>query len=375
MLNSTAISLSFAGRKYRMIFHRSLLREFANLAVAVFLTLFLIALTTRLIRLLGQAAGGKLPSDAVIAFLGFFALHILPVLLSLTLFITVLLTLARMWRDSEMVIWFNSGLALTAWMKPVLLFAGPLVFLIALLTCVLSPWIVQMSEQYRSRIDARDDLTRLEPGAFGESRSKQRVFFAESIAGDKSVVQNVFVNSSQLGHTGVMTSEKGVTEVAPNGDRFLSLISGRRYEGAPGEPDFRVMEFARYMVRVEAKEGDEPVATHKSLSTFALIESPTQPNLGELLFRIGVPLSALILALLAIPLSYVNPRAGRSYNLIFALLIYITYSNLLSVSQAQVAQGKLAFAAGWWPIHALMAAVALVMFARHLVPPGGRRRK
>lgn len=358
-----------------MIFHRSLLREFANFAVAVFLTLFLIAITTRLIRLLGQAAGGKLPSDAVIAFLGFFALHILPVLLSLTLFITVLLTLARMWRDSEMVIWFNSGLSLASWTRPVLYFSAPLVLLITLLTFVISPWVVQMSEQYRSRIDSRDDLSRVEPGAFGESRSRERVFFVESIAGDKSVVQNVFVNSSQNGRTGVMTSEKGFTEAAPNGDRFLTLLSGRRYEGAPGDTDYRVMEFARYSVRVQVKEGDEPEATHKSLSTFALIEHPTNPNLGELLWRIGVPLSALVLALLAIPLSYVNPRAGRSINLIFALLVYITYSNLLSVSQAQVAQGKLAFGTGWWLMHAVMLAVALILFARHLVlfPPVLRR--
>ena len=95
-----------------MIFHRALLREFASLAGAVFMTLFAIALTTRLIRLLGQAAGGKIPSDAVVAFLGFFALDALPVLLSLTMFISVLLTLTRSWRDSEMVIWFSAGLSL-----------------------------------------------------------------------------------------------------------------------------------------------------------------------------------------------------------------------------------------------------------------------
>jgi lipopolysaccharide export system permease protein len=349
-----------------MIFHRSLLREFANLAVAVFLTLFLIAVTTRLIRLLGQAAGGKLPSDAVIAFLGFFSLTILPVLLSLTVFITVLLTMSRMWRDSEMVIWFNSGLAITSWIKPVLIFAGPLVILIGTMSFALTPWVVQMTEQFRSRIDARDDLSRIEPGAFGESRSREKVFFAESIAGDKSVVQNVFVNSSQHGRTGVMTSEKGMIEVAPNGDRFLTLLAGRRYEGAPGEPDFRVMEFERYQVRVEAKEGAEPVATYRSLSTAALIENPTAQHLGELLWRIGMPLSALILALLAIPLSHVNPRGGRSYNLVFALLLYTAYSNLLSVSQAQVVQGRVAFALGWWPIHAVMIAIAVFMFARQL---------
>ena len=117
-----------------MIFQRTLLREFANLAIAVFLSLFLIALTTRLIRLLGQAAGGKIPSETVIAFLGFSALSVLPVLLSLTLFITVLLELTRSWRDSEMLIWLNSGLSLASWIRPVMIFAGPLVLVIAVLS-------------------------------------------------------------------------------------------------------------------------------------------------------------------------------------------------------------------------------------------------
>ncbi len=349
-----------------MIFLRTLLREFANLAVAVFLSLFLIALTTRLIRLLGQAAGGKIPSDAVVAFLGFSALSLLPVLLSLTLFISVLLALNRAWRDSEMVIWFNSGLSLAAWIRPVLLFAAPLILVIALLSFVISPWSAQMSEQYRNRVDSRDDISRVDPGSFGQSRGRNRVFFVESVAGDKSSVQNVFVNTIQHRRTGVMMSERGYTEFMPNGDRFLVLLSGRRYEGTPGEADFRVMEFERYATRIETKEGDEPQATQKTLSTLALIENPTRPNLGELLWRVGMPLSALILALLAIPMSFVNPRAGRSVNLLFALLTYMVYSNLLSVSQARVAQGKLAFGTGWWLVHGVMLLALLLLFARRM---------
>ena len=349
-----------------MIFLRTLLREFANLAVAVFLSLFLIALTTRLIRLLGQAAGGKIPSDAVVAFLGFSALNLLPVLLSLTLFITVLLALNRSWRDSEMVIWFNSGLSLAAWIRPVLIFAAPLVLLIAALSFFISPWAAQKSEQYRSRVDARDDISRVEPGAFGESRSRERVFFVESISGDKSLVQNVFVNSIQNHRTGVMMSERGFSEIAPNGDRFLVLRSGHRYEGTAGAADFRLMEFERYATRIQSKEGDEPAATQKSTSTLGLVESPTRSNLGELSWRIGMPLSALILALLAIPMSFVNPRAGRSVNLLFALLTYMVYSNLLSVSQARVAQGRFAFSTGWWLVHAVMLVVLLVLFAQRM---------
>ena len=370
MLNCTAFSHEFLDQnlhsKYRMIFLRTLLREFANLAIAVFLSLFLIALTTRLIRLLGQAAGGKIPSDAVVAFLGFSALGLLPILLSLTLFITVLLALNRSWRESEMVIWFNSGLSLASWIRPVLIFAAPLVLVIAALSFVIAPWAAQKSEQYRSRIDSRDDLSRVDPGTFGESRSRERVFFVESIAGDRSSVQNVFVNSIQHRRTGVMISERGFTDIAPNGDRFLVLLAGRRYEGNPGEADYRLMEFERYATRIQTREGDEPVATHKSTSTLGLIESPTRSNLGELLWRIGMPVSALILALLAIPMSFVNPRAGRSVNLLFALLTYMVYSNLLSVSQARVVQGKLAFATGLWLVHGVMLVVLLILFAQRM---------
>ncbi len=357
-----------------MIFHRALLREFAQLATAVFLTLFLIALTTRLVRLLGQAAGGKIPSDAVVAFLGFFALNVLPVLLSLTLFVTVMLTVTRSYRDSEMVIWFNSGLSLAAWIRPVLAFAAPLVLLIAVLSLVIAPWAVQMGEQYRSKVDARDDVSRVSPGVFGETSARDRVFFVESVSGDRSVVQNVFVSSLQHGHSGVMFSQKGLVEVAPNGDRFIVLLQGRRYEGVPGEADYRVMEFERYAARVETPAGEEPVPTEKSMSTLALLQNPTNVNRGELLWRIGVPLSALILALLAIPLAFVNPRAGRSVNLVFALLTYMVYLNLLTVTQARVTQGQLDFLFGWWPVHAVMLLILLVLFAQRMTLGGPRLR-
>ncbi len=349
-----------------MIFHRALLREFASLAGAVFMTLFLIALTVRLIRLLGQAAGGKLPSDAVVAFLGFFTVNALPILLSLTLFITILLTLTRSYRDSEMVIWFNSGLSIAAWTRPVLMFAGPLVAVIAALSLFISPWAAQKSEEFRVGMNNRDEVTRVNPGVFGESTTRDRVFFVESVSGDALTVQNVFVNSVQHKKTGIMMSNKGYVETSPTGDRFLVLLNGRRYEGNPGEAEFKVMEFERYETRIEAREGGTPNETQKSRSTQALLQTPTNANLSELVWRIGVPLSALILALLAVPMSFVNPRTGRSLNLLFALLTYMVYSNLLSLSQARVAQGQMSFATGVWLVHGVMLAVLAFLFARRM---------
>ena len=349
-----------------MIFQRALLREFASLAGAVFMTLFAIALTTRLIRLLGQAAGGKIPSDAVIAFLGFFALGTLPVLLSLTMFISVLMTLTRSWRDSEMVIWFGAGQSLAAWLKPVMIFALPLVAVITALSIFISPWAAQMGAQYATKLESRDDVSRVSPGVFGETASRDRVFFVESVSGDQSSVQNVFVSSSQQAKPGVSMSRSGHTETQPNGDRFLVLEQGRRYEGAPGDSQYRITEFDRYAARIETREGKEPAVTQKTLPTWDLVVNPTNQNLGELLWRVGIPVSALVLVLMAIPLSFVNPRAGRSINLMIALLTYIVYSNLLSVSVARVAQGRMDFAVGAWLVHAGMALLLVFMFAQRM---------
>ena len=330
------------------------------------MTLFAIAVTTRLIRLLGQAAGGKFPTDAVFAFLGFFALGALPVLLSLTMFISVLLTMTRSWRDSEMVIWFGAGQSLTAWLKPVMLFALPQIAVIAALSLFISPWAAQMAGQYTSRLEQRDDVSRVTPGVFGETANRTRVFFVESVSGESSAVQNIFVSSVQQSKSGVSMSRSGHTETAPNGDRFIMLEKGRRYEGAPGDPEYRVTEFDRYAARIELKEGKEVTPTHKNLPTWALITQPTHQNLGELVWRVGIPISAFILVLLAIPMSFVNPRAGRSVNLVFALLTYIVYSNLLSVSQARVAQGRMDFSVGWWLVHAAMIALLVFMFAQRM---------
>jgi len=357
-----------------VIFQRSLLREFGNLAVAVFAALFAIILTTQLIRFLGQAASGKLLSEAVLALLGFSALNYLPVLLSLTLFISVLMTISRSYRDSEMVIWFGAGLSLTAWVRPVLIFAMPLVFVIALLSLFLAPWANSQSEAYRRQLDSRDELSRIAPGVFRESANAERVFFVEGVAGDTGNVQNVFVTSMQHGRLGVMVSRRGFAETAANGDRFIVLADGRRYEGNPGEAEYRVMEFKRYAVRVETREAKSGQIPARALATQTLLDEPGEANLAELLWRIGLPLAALNLALLAIPLAFVNPRASRSTNLIFALLTYMVYSNLISVSQAWVSQGKISFHIGWWAVHVAMLLLLLALFYRRMRISAGFRR-
>lgn len=356
-----------------MIFQRALLREFSQLAMALFVAIFAILLTVLSIRLLGDAAGGKLASEAVVALIGFGSLNYLPVVLSFTVFVAVLMTLSRSYRDSEMIVWFAAGMPLTAWVKPVLRFALPFVLAIALLSLFLSPWALTKSAEYRQRMDQRDDVSRVTPGAFNESAGADRVFFVESVAGDEGRVKNIFVSSVQHGRLGVMAAAWGHTEVMPNGDRFLVMENGRRYEGAPGTAEYRVLEFQRYALRVEVTEMRGIQRQPNNMPLWELVGNPTPENLGEITWRVGIPLAAINLALLAIPLSFVNPLAGRTNNLIFAVLTFMVYSNLISVSQAWVRQQRIPFEVGIWAVHVVMLLVLLVLFWRRLsLSPWGR---
>jgi len=344
------------------LFRRSLLREFTSLAIGVCVVLLVISLTTLLIRLLGKAAGGSMQAEGILAFLGFTAINYLPIILSLTLFISVLMTLSRWYTDSEMIIWFSSGIGLVRWVRPVLYFTLPVALMISVLSFGLSPWALRQSAEYKRQLDSRDDVASLAPGVFKESKQADRVFFIDNLSENDAVINNVFVQSTQQERLGVMVAKQGVQKIEKNGDKFIVLENGRRYDGMPGTRDYKVMDFERYALRIEPYEAKIEAPSSKALTTPALLKNPTLPNIAELHWRIALPISVILLALIAIPLSFVNPRGGRSLNLINALLIYMIYSSLLSTFQVWVAQGKVSPEIGLWPVHGGVFVLVVVLF-------------
>jgi lipopolysaccharide export system permease protein len=351
-----------------MIFRRALQRELASVAGATFTVLFSILVTWTLITILGRAAGGKVASGDVLALIAFAVLNYLPTILILTSFISVLVVITRSYRDSEMVVWFASGQSLTRWIAPVLTFGLPVAILVAGLSLVAMPWAQLKSNEFTERFEKREDLQRVAPGQFRESAAADRVFFVESSAGRSStVVQNVFVNTIDQGVNTTVVAKEGQIEPDGKGGQYLVLKNGRRYQGTPGKPDFQSMEFERYRMRVSSQAPVMGEFKVESLSTPALMAMPrNQYADAELQYRITAPIMCLVLMLLAIPLGFVNPRAGASTNLILALLIFFTYLNLTKAAEQAVKQAKLAFGMGWWPLHALVLLAALALFAWRL---------
>lgn len=351
-----------------MIFRRALQRELASSAGATFTVLFTILVTWTLIKVLGTAAGGKVDPSDVLALIGFAILNYLPTILTLTVFISVLAAVTRSYRDSEMVVWFASGTSLMRWIRPVLTFGLPIVAVVAALSLVAAPWAALKRAEFVERFQKREDLKRVAPGQFRESSSADRVFFVERSTTGATVVQNVFVNSQDKnGNTSVVVAKEGVIESDSKGGQYLVLSNGRRYSGTPGQADFQSMEFDRYKMRVATRVPvlgtDTPT---NALPTAVLLQVENQYTRAELLARISAPVICLVLMLLAIPLGFVNPRAGSSANMILALLIFFTYLNLNKMMEKSVQRGRLEFDMAWWPLHLAAALTVAVLFAWRL---------
>jgi lipopolysaccharide export system permease protein len=346
----------------RVIFQRSLLRELGGYAAAAFAVLFALLVTVQLVRMLSRAAGGRIPTDAIVALLGFTALNYLPFLLALTLFVSVLMAVSRSYRDSEMVVWSTAGVALAAWVRPVLAFAAPIVALVTLMALFLTPWANQRAQEYRRTLESREEVSRIAPGVFLESANAEQVFFAEGVDGEKGLVRNIFLAQNRRGRSGVVVSREGFIEEADNGERFAVLLNGRQYDGIPGTGEYRVVEFERAALRIQAREVPARGRHPKTVPTLELLETKDSVLRAELMSRIGLPFVALNLALLAIPLAFVNPRASRVTSLIFAWLASTVYQNLQGVLQAWVAQGRISFEIGWWILHAAMLGLTMFLF-------------
>jgi lipopolysaccharide export system permease protein len=348
------------------LFQRSVKNELTSHASVVFSTLVVVWISVLMVRLLGEAAAGRIGADVVMGIAAFSSINSLPTIISVSAFIAVLTTVTRNYRESEMVVWFASGISLLNWFRPILRFAIPTALVVAGFTLFASPWAYRQINDYRDRYEARSDVSKIAPGQFLESNGVDRVFFVESANDLGDRVGNVFVRWVENGRLNVLTSGAGTVEEQPNGDRFMVLEGGHRYELLPGSPEFRLMSFSKYGVRMERKGSgalDDP--STKSRTTMDLIQNPGLSAMGELLWRVSLPLLAINLALLAIPLGAVNPRLGRSGDVVVALLVALFYLNMVNLAKAWVNNGRADFFVALIVLHGAVALLtAILMYFR-----------
>ncbi len=327
-----------------MLFQSSIRRELARSFGATFVVLITIVLTIVLIRTLGQASRGIINPQDVMLFMAYSALGRLPTILTLSLFIAMVGTLSRMYRDSEMVVWFTSGRGLTGFIGPLFRFAWPVLLIIALTSLFVWPWTNQQTKDMKERYEGRSDLDRIAPGQFQESSSGNRVFFIDRDAKtDKKSSNNVFIAANEKGKSSITTARSGRIEVT--GDKqVLVLENGQRLESENGQNTLKISDFEEYgSTTGDAAQLNSDVSDAKLLSIRVLVNTPTRGNLSELAWRLGLALAAINFVVLAVALANVNPRGGRSGNLVFVVLTFLVYNNLVNLGQSWIFGGLISF--------------------------------
>ena len=348
-----------------MLYQNKLKNELFFNSLSTILILSGIVVAQRGVVVFRLASKGIIPNDSILTILVFSLLKYLPILLTLTLFLTILLTLSRWFRDSEMMIWFSSGLGLTSFIRPILFFSLPIILLIGFLSLYLSPWATQKSEEYKAGLKNRDELATISPGSFKESKSKDRVFYVEGFGDLGSKVKNVFVQSEQNGKLGIIVSNEGSRVSTNTDDEYIVLKKGKRYEVNHENNHFTEIKFSDYGFLVEKKLPPIiDVNQVEAMPTLILLMTKGNREIAEFVWRVSLPISGIVLIILAIPLSFINPRSGRSVNIIIAIMIFAIYNNLMGVTQSYINLGKLNPYIGGSIVHLLIIMIASYLMMR-----------
>jgi len=325
--------------------------------------MFVILMSNQFAEVLGDAAGRELPREAVFTVFGLSALRYLSLLAPVAVFLGIMLALARLNRDSETAALNSCGIGPTEMMMPIGLMTLIVAAATAWLTLVSAPASMRQIETIRHEAREALELHAIEPGRFIQSEADNAVLYAERVEGDN--VYGVFWSNEVDGRVVVVVAESGrrIEDPATGALSFV-LNNGTRTEGVPGQLDFSVMEFREHGLPIRTPDGGDFEESIEMRTFPSLLASSDPLSAAELQGRIAVPLSLIILALLAVPLSRSSPREGRYARVGVGLLVYFIYANMLSVARVWVEREAVPGWLGTWWVHGTIAGFALILFAR-----------
>ena len=364
-----------------MLFHSSLRKELARSFGATLIVLVTVVMTMTLIRTLGQASRGSFNPSDVMMVMGYTVLTFMPNVMVMGLFVATVATLTRLYRDSEMVIWFGAGIGLRGLVAPLFRFCWPILLAVGVLALLVLPWANGQLEDIKIHYEQRGDLERVEPGRFQESADGSRVFFVDKTTVNERTASNVFIATTENGKQTVTTARGGRVENIGQ-DQFLLLERGQRLESAlvkteTSQSDLKISEFEEYGAKIGSSLlGAKDNAPLGTVSSRELVLKPTSRYLGELSWRLGFMLAAANLMIIAIASSRINPRVGRTGNLVFSMFAFQIYLNFLNLGQNWIAAGEIGFATFMLTLHGGVLLAGLMWLAkRHnnwgwLPPPG-----
>lgn len=345
-----------------MIIRRAFYREAIQATVGIVAVLIVVFLLFGMTAVLNRTARGEYAQTIVWQLLGWETLRRLDLLLPLGFYLGVLLTFSRWYRDSEMTVLAACGIGLSQLLRPVLVMAAVIALLVGAAAFYVTPLAARAIQEVKAESGQRPELAGITPGAFTEAAAGGRILYAERVVPDGRMEQ-IFLSNPAKDRPRIVLAQEGYPFVdGRTGDRFVMLTKGWAYEGTPGQPDYRIVRFESYAVRLEQKPIVAPPATTEGLPTAVLLATRDTDASAEWHWRLSKPVLVFVLAIYAVVLAYTDARRGRLANLFIAILVYFVYSNLLGLGQTLIKKSQVSDAIGLWWVHVLMIAIAAFLF-------------
>jgi lipopolysaccharide export system permease protein len=343
---------------------RYVLREVVQTWLAVTGVLVAILVSNQLSRVLGQAADNQYGRHVVFDLIALGAVMNLSVIVPVGLLLSVVLTLGRLYHDSEMAALQACGYAPARLLAPLFVFAAVIAVGLAWLSFFQVPRADSQVQSLRRSAIKEAQFGQLDAGRFRSFSGGAAVFYAERVDAE-GVLHNVFVRHESGGRIELALADTATySRGAENGRHFVTLFNGRRYEGTPGTSEFRVIEFREHGIPISTPADVIGPLDPDTKPTRELWGTGDASDIAQLQSRASSPLMAMVLTLVAVPLSRLRPRQGRYARVGFAIVVYFVYSNLLSAAKVWVEKGDLPPAVGVWWVHLAVLGLGLYLVFR-----------
>ncbi len=350
------------------ILDRYLFKEMLLTWLAVLLVLLVIMTGNVLARSLSRVTDGAIDADVLLLFVGVKSIGLLVTLIPLALYLGILLAHGRFYRDNEMAVMQACGYGWRDLLRPTILIGLLAVLVIAALTVFAAPWAARYEQELKQAMRERSAVSLLTPGRFIESSDGSLVFFVRSADPATETFQDVFLHRKVEGQPARVDTSASARyrRDEATGDEYIELVDGQTSIGGPGDAEWTVTRFGSQSVLRPHEDPEAPRLRTKGKALSQLIGSDALADRAELQWRVSLPLGALLLAILAVPLAYTSPRQGRFGKIGLAILVYIPFANMLSLARKWIASGAMPAWIGLWPVHLAMLVIILWLLGRRV---------
>ena len=339
----------------RRIINQYLFREVAQAWLGVTLILLAILVTNQFAKIIGDASSGNLSGSVIAELLIYSSIEYLTILLPLSSFLAILVVFGRLYKDSEMAAIMASGVGPLSLYRPLILPTLMLAFILGLISSYLAPDARKNMDFSRQNALLDLGIDFFEPGRFVTLNNGSVMYSEDRLENDQLI--NVFVQQEIRNSVNVIVSETAEILSTKSSGNVLIFYNGYRYEGRPGDLDFRILKFSEHQLPLSFKTNQDIKIDLSSEQLSSLLQKNSLEAIAEIQWRLSPAIALIILVFLAIPLSKSSPRNSRYTGIIFGILIYMIYVNCLGAARVWFEQGATPQIFGLWWVH-----IAALMF-------------